>query len=56
VHGTSNFWAIARLKMTAAKVVTRATSPINFYCRLTQAGTAIASASAPDPWTVGGKA
>jgi hypothetical protein len=39
-------------QMTAAKVVTPATSPINLYYGLTQAGMAIAAASAPGQWTV----
>lgn len=39
-------------QMTAAKVVTSATSPINLYYGLAQAGTAIAAAKAPERWSV----
>jgi len=39
-------------QMTAAKVVTPATSPLNLYYGLTQAGMAIAAACAPGQWTV----
>jgi hypothetical protein len=38
-------------QMTAAKVVTPATSPSNLYYALAQAGLAIVAAYAPEPWT-----
>ena len=38
-------------QMTAAKVVTPATSPLNLFYGLAQAGTAIVAAYAPDPWS-----
>jgi YaaC-like Protein len=38
-------------QMTAAKVVTPATRPLNLYYGLAQAGMAIAAAHAPDPWS-----
>jgi hypothetical protein len=38
-------------QMTAAKVVTPATRPLNLYYALAQAGMAIAAAHAPDPWS-----
>jgi hypothetical protein len=38
-------------QMTAAKVVSPATRPLNLYYGLAQAGMAIAAARAPDPWS-----
>ena len=38
-------------QMTAAEVVTPATSPLKLYYGLTQAGLAIAAAHAPNPWS-----
>src|SRR5271170_5631910 len=38
-------------QMAAANVVTSATSPLNVYYGLAQAGLAIAAAKAPEPWT-----
>ena len=38
-------------QMAAANVITSATSPLNLYYGLAQAGLAIAAAKAPEPWT-----
>jgi hypothetical protein len=38
-------------QMTAARIVSPATRPLNLYYGLTQAGMAIAAAHAPDPWS-----
>jgi hypothetical protein len=38
-------------QMTAAKVVSPATRPLNLYYGLAQAGMAVAAAHAPDPWS-----
>ena len=37
-------------QITAAKIVTPATRPLNLYYGLVQAGMAVAAAHAPDPW------
>ena len=38
-------------QMTAARIVSPATRPLNLYYGLTQAGMAVAAAYAPDPWS-----
>jgi hypothetical protein len=38
-------------QMTAAKIVTPATRPLNIYYGMAQAGMAIAAARTPDPWS-----